>query len=208
MIKRLIAIIFIIFIAQVAPAADFGPVWEKTILPHEGGYANNIHDPGNWTGCKEGQGRMLGTKYGISACAYGTTLLKKGIIIKHMTPDQARVIFERDYWLKYHFEKLASQGIADELCDESVNMGGGAAEALLGKVFREIEWSRRAPVPVPAEFTPETIAWINQFTKERPNRIAFYNSIRIKRVKFYIDLVHRRPVMRQFLLSWIDRSVD
>jgi type VI secretion system secreted protein VgrG len=209
--RKIIATIIFIFvlIAQPVFAADFLPVWQNTILPHEGGYSNNIHDPGNWTGGKEGQGRFLGTKYGIAASQYGTSLLKQGLIIKHLTPDQARMIYERDYWLKFHFDKLKSQGIADELCDESVNMGGAAAERLLTKVLIEIYWATGNPIPtIPAKFTPETIAWINAYTKARERRVAFFNSIRIKRVQFYVTLIQRRPAMRQFFSAWINRSVD
>lgn len=205
--SSLILILFFL-IAFPVNAADFLPVWEKTILPHEGGYSNNIHDPGNWTGGKEGVGRFLGTKYGIAASQYGTSLLKRGIIIKHLTKDQARDLFYKDYWLKFHFDKLKSQGIADELCDESVNMGGAAAQRLLEKVFKEIEWATKESIPVPAKFTPETIAWINKYTRTHSNRVAFYNSIRIKRVQFYVVLIQRRPALKQFFIAWINRSVD
>lgn len=205
---RRIITIALIFITQAAFAADFMPVWERTILPHEGGYSNNIHDPGNWTGCKENRGRFLGTKYGISACAYGTTLLRQGIIIKQLTKSQARDLFERDFWTKFHFGELKSQRIAEELCDASVNMGGRGAESLLGQVFDEIEWATGASVPVPAKFTPETMQWMNDYTRIRANRVAFYNSIKIKRVRFYVDLVSRRPKMKQFFVAWINRSVD
>jgi lysozyme family protein len=206
--RRLIVTIIFLLIAQPIFAADFLPVWQNTILPHEGGYSNNIHDPGNWTGGKEGKGRFLGTKYGIAASQYGTSLLKQGIIIKHLTKEQARDLFERDYWLKFHFEELKSQGIADELCDEAVNMGGAAAENLLRKVFVEIAWATGTSIPVPWKFTPETMQWINEYTESRSNRVAFFNSIRNKRVKFYADLVKRRPAMKEFFISWINRSVD
>lgn len=206
--KIIFNIICLLLISQAAFAADFLSVWENTILPHEGGYSNNLNDPGNWTGGKEGKGRFLGTKYGISASQYGTTLLAQGIIIKHLTKDQARDLFQRDYWQKFHFGELKSQRLAEELCDAAVNIGGAAAERLLGKVFLEIEWATGVPVPVPAKFTPETMQWINDYTRTRSNRVAFYHSIKIKRVRFYVDLIQRCPHMKQFFISWINRSVD
>ena len=204
------AYLILILLALFSPAfaADFEPVWEHTILPHEGGYSNNIHDPGNWTGGKEGKGRFLGTKYGVAASVYGTSLLKKGIIIKHLTKDQAREIFRQDYWDALYLGDLKSQGIAEELCDEAVNTGKPQTERLLERVWKEIEWATRAPIPVPPRFTPETIQWINAYTKDRHNRISFYNSIKMKRVKFYVNLCKQKPKMRQFFFSWIDRSVD
>lgn len=204
----LAALIGTFFFSHPALSADFQPVWEKTILPHEGGYTDNRKDPGNWTGGKVGKGKLLGTKYGIAASVYGERLRKEGILIKNLTKDQARAIYERDYWRAFSFDKLASQGIATELCDETVNMGSKGSEALLRRVFAEIEWATGKPVPVRPQFYPETIAWINQHTKDRHNRISFYNSIKIKRVKFYASLVHHRPAMKPFFVSWIDRSVD
>ena len=205
---RKLFIILFLLIATSAFAADFNKVWQNTILPHEGGYSNNIHDPGNWTGGKEGKGRFLGTKYGIAASVYGTSLLKKGIIIKHLTKDQARELFRRDYWDANHFGDLKSQGIADELCDQTVNVGKKQTELLLSRVFAEIEWATKEKIPVEPKFTRATIEWINEYTKPRGNRIAFFNSIRMKRVKFYVVLVKQKPKMRQFLLSWTDRSCD
>jgi len=205
---RKFIICLLILIAVPAYGADFNKVWQNTILPHEGGYSNNIHDPGNWTGGKEGKGRFLGTKYGIAASVYGTSLLKKGIIIKHLTKDQARELFRRDYWDANHFGELKSQGIADELCDQTVNVGKKQAELLLSRVLAEIEWAAKEKIPVEPKFTRATIEWINEYTKPRGNRIAFFNSIRMKRVKFYVVLVKQKPKMRQFLLSWTERSCD
>lgn len=189
-------------------SADFDKVWQNTILPHEGGYSNNIHDPGNWTGGREGKGRFLGTKYGIAASVYGTSLLKQGIIIKHLTKEQAKQIFKKDYWDALYLGDLKSQGIADELCDEAVNTGKGQTEKLIGRVFAEIEWATKEKIPVPPKFIPQTIEWINAYTKDRDNRISFYNSIRMKRVKFYVSLVRQKPKLKQFFFAWVDRSVD
>lgn len=194
--------------ARPSIAADFDKVWNETILSHEGGYSNNIHDPGNWTGGREGKGRFLGTKYGIAASVYGTSLLKQGIIIKHLTKEQAKQIFKKDYWDALYLGDLKSQGIADELCDEAVNTGKGQTERLIGRVFAEIEWATKEKIPVPARFTPQTIEWINAYTKDRNNRVAFYNSVRMKRIKFYVELVRHKPKFRQFFYSWVDRSVD
>jgi lysozyme family protein len=112
------------------------------------------------------------------------------------------------FWDSLNLGDLKSQGIAAELCDEAYNAGTGNPKQLLEKVFAEIEWATKEKIPVPSKFTPETIKWINDYTLPRERRISFYNSIRIKRVRFYVDLVHKKPMMRQFFLSWINRSVD
>lgn len=189
-------------------AADFEPVFRNTILPHEGGFTADRRDPGNWTGGKVGKGLLLGTKYGIAANTYGLELLRQGKTIKGLTVEEAGALYKRDFWDANHFGLLQSQGIAEELMDEAVNMGSAGARRLLARVFAEIEWSIKKPLPVPPQFTPLTIAWINEYTRYRPNRIAMYNSLKMKRMAFYLNLVKKRPAMRPFLLSWVDRTVD
>ena len=195
-------------------AADFAPVFKNTILPHEGGFTIARNDPGNWTGGKVGKGKLLGTKYGIAANTYGVELLRQGKTIKGLTIPDAEAIAKRDYWDVNHLGELESQGIAREFCDEIYNMGKGSAKKdtgaseLLEKVFKELEWATGHPVPVPPAYTPSTIAWINEYTKDRGNRIAFYNSIRLKRVKFYVNLAKKKPSMRPYILSWADRATD
>ena len=110
--------------------------------------------------------------------------------------------------LAYNLDKLKSQGIAEELCDETVNMGPGNVNTLLKYVWAEIEWATGQKVPTEPKLTLATINWINWYTANRVNRIAFYNSIRVKRVTYYVKLAQKKPSMRQFLLSWVSRSID
>jgi len=179
----------LMILALAAPSwgADFHKVFVGTILPHEGGYTVDDGGP---------------TKYGISQKATGMST----VAIKALTKGQAEAIYRRDYWDAYHLGDLKSQGIAEELCDEIVNGGPGMGRILLFKVYDELRWAGASPLP--AAFNKANIDWINQFTAVRDKRVAFYNSVRIKRVKYYMALVKKRPKMRQYFLSWIERSVD
>jgi len=206
--RFIVFLLSVVLVSLPAFAANFDPVFHKTILPHEGGYTCARNDPGNWTGGKVGKGRCLGTKYGIAANTYGAELLRQGKTIKGLTVEDAARFYKRDFWDSKYLYVLKSQGIADELCDEVVNMGEGGGRALLVKLAREYEWASGHPTPVRPGFTREFMEWINAYTATRPNRIAFYNSIRMKRVAFYDALVKKKPKMRPFFLSWIDRSVD
>lgn len=209
---RLLFVTILIVIGTSAMAADFAPIWRNTIKPHEGGFTMDRRDPGNWTGGKVGVGKLLGTNRGIAANTYGEALLRKGKTIKGLTEAECATIYERDYFRALNLHLLKSQGIADELTDEAVNMGRGGAERLLAKVFDEVRWASRdawfKTNPPAPKFTPEAIAWINSYTRNRDNRVAFYNSIRMKRVGFYVNLVKKRPSMKPFFISWIDRTVD
>lgn len=74
------------------------------VLKHEGGYVNDPRDPGGET------------KYGISKRAYPM------LNIKDLSVEDAKLIYEKDYWLKAGCDKLEWP-----LClvhfDTAVNMG-------------------------------------------------------------------------------------
>lgn len=66
------------------------------IVNLEGGLSTNPADAGNWTGGKVGQGRLVGTRYGISAASYPE------LDIPNLTKEQAVNIYHKDYWLACH----------------------------------------------------------------------------------------------------------
>lgn len=220
-----LAIIVAIIVAGAAHAADFQPVFKNTILPHEGGWVNNPIDRGKetyrgisranfpkWLGWAQVDKvkATLGPqpKYGTKAYWKYAKALNKALFSQPEVCGLVSKFYESNFWLNLHLDKMKSQGISDELCDEAVNMGEGGADALLAKVFREIEWATKKPIPVPPRFTLKTVEWINEYTKDRDNRIAFYNSVRIKRVRFYVNLAKKHPEYESIILAWADRATD
>lgn len=71
--------------------ANFYPSLHFT-LPQEGGYTDDPHDPGNWTGGHVNVGELKGTNFGISAAAY------PHLDIKNLTQESAARIYKADYW--------------------------------------------------------------------------------------------------------------
>lgn len=86
----------------------------------EGGYQCDPDDVGNWTGGAKGKGELRGTKYGVSARAYPM------LNIKDLTIDDAKIIFEKDYWKKAGCDKLAYP-LNVIVCDNAYHSGVGAA---------------------------------------------------------------------------------
>ena len=196
----LTVVLVLISLCSPVSAADFHKVFVNSILPHEGGFTIDRNDPGNWTGGKVGKGKLKGTKYGIAANTYPK------LDIKNLTVAQAEAIYKRDYWDAYHFGDLKSLYIADELCDEVVNGGPGMGRNLLFKTYDALRWAGYTP-PV-AALNKENMAWINEHIRYRPDRLAFYNTLRINRVAYYVAIVKKKPKMRQYFLSWIDRTIE
>ena len=102
---------------------DFDTAFDR-LISHEGGWTNNPKDDGNWTGGKQGLGIIGGTKYGISAAAYPY------LSIKDLTLDEAKKIYQRDYW---DIIGRAHPAIKFQLFDAAVNHGQGNAIRMLQK---------------------------------------------------------------------------
>ena len=84
----------------------------EMVLRHEGGYVNDPKDPGGET------------RFGISKRAY------PDVDILHLTEDEAKAIYRRDYWDKLRTDEIP-EPLAICLFDAAVNMGRDKAVRLL-----------------------------------------------------------------------------
>jgi len=85
------------------PVEPHGDTWQRSrefVRRWEGGYTDDPNDHGNWTGGRQGQGELKGTKYGISAASY------PHLDIRNLTMQQADDIYFRDYWQTSGADKL------------------------------------------------------------------------------------------------------
>ena len=82
------------------------------VLRHEGGYSLDPRDPGGET------------RFGISKRAY------PDVDILHLTEDEAKAIYRRDYWDKLRTDEIP-EPLAICLFDAAVNMGRDKAVRLL-----------------------------------------------------------------------------
>lgn len=87
----------------------------KIVIGHEGGYVNDLRDPGGET------------KYGISKRAYPDE------DIKSLTLDRAKELYKRDYWDRVRADNLPKQ-VRLAVFDAAVNSG----------VSQAIKWLQRA----------------------------------------------------------------
>ncbi len=92
----------------------------KFTVGEEGGFQNDPKDPGNWSGGDIGKGECRGTKFGISARAYPM------LDIKNLKIEDAKLIFETDYWKKAGCDKL-NYPLNIIVCDNAYHSGVSAA---------------------------------------------------------------------------------
>lgn len=108
-------------------SAAFNRAFEN-VIDVEGGFSDDAKDPGNWTGGKEGNGKLNGTKYGVSAASYPS------LDIRSITLDDAKAIYHRDFWQPIRGDDF-SFPVSNALFDCAVNSGCTSAAKLLQKVL-------------------------------------------------------------------------
>jgi len=103
--------------------------WCDFLAPTEGGFSNDVRDPGNWTSGKPGIGTLKGTKYGIAASAH------PDVDIANLTLEQADALRKSEYWDKVNGDALPPS-VAFMLADAAYGSGPYVAasefQAMLG----------------------------------------------------------------------------
>lgn len=150
----------------------------KIILKHEGGYVNDPDDPGGET--------MMG----ISKKAY------PHLAIKELTQKDVEDIYYRDYWLKGKVEKLP-QELRLIYFDMVVNMGKSRAV----KILQTAVTAKGIKTVVDGGIGPKTISNTLKSGLEE-ERLRSY------RVKYYADLVNRKPKLGKYWYGWYRRAVS
>lgn len=146
------------------------------ILYHEGGYVNDPVDPGGET------------KYGISKRQY------PNLDIKGLTSDEAKEIYYTDYWKKGKVEELPPM-LRLPYFDMVVNMGKRRAVKILQRALT----GKGCDTKVDGGIGPQTIG--NAFKSGlEPKRLRSY------RIRYYADLVNRKPTLEKYWYGWYRRA--
>jgi len=147
------------------------------VLKHEGGYVNDPDDPGGET------------NMGISKKAYPY------LNIKELTEKDAKDIYFKDYWLKGKCSKLPEE-LQHIYFDMVVNMGKSRAV----KVLQAAICGKGMKIAIDGGIGPQTIQASLKSGVE-PDRLRSY------RVKYYADLINRKPKLEKYWYGWYRRAL-
>ena len=150
----------------------------EVILKHEGGYVNDPVDPGGET------------NMGISKKAYPY------LNIKELTKKDAKDIYFKDYWLKAKCSKLPEE-LRMIYFDMVVNMGKSRAV----KILQGAITAKGVKTAVDGGIGPQTISNALKSGLE-PDRLRSY------RVKYYADLIGRKPKLEKYWFGWYRRALQ
>jgi lysozyme family protein len=89
----------------------------------------NPRDPGNWTGNAIGVGKLVGTRFGVSAGAHPT------LDIANLTVDEALAVYVDQYWNVINADALAA-GVDHIVADDAYNSGPSSALRRWSKISK------------------------------------------------------------------------
>jgi len=144
----------------------------NVILKHEGGLVNNPNDPGGIT------------NFGISKRSYPE------VDIYNLTKEQAKEIYERDYWKPLRLYMIDNANVCLELFDFSVNAGLSRAVKMAQKLAGTKEDGILGGITAKA---------INKFEGD------FVRAFKHARVIYYESLARNNHNLKMFLNGWLRR---
>ena len=114
--------------------------------------------------------------------------------IKNLTKEGAKEIYYQDYWMKNRVPQLPDD-LKHIYFDMCVNQGRGRAV----KIVQRAANARGAGLKVDGGMGPITIAAMKGLEIGR---------VRAYRVKYYADLVTRKPDLEKFYFGWFRRALE
>ena len=114
--------------------------------------------------------------------------------IKNLTKDGAKEIYKEVYWDKNKVESL-SEDLRHIYFDMCVNQGRGRAV----KILQQSANAKGAELKVDGGMGPMTIAAMEGVELQR---------VRAYRIKYYADLVTRKPDLERFYFGWFRRGLE
>tara|TARA_A100001201_G_scaffold96860_1_gene83637 strand:- start:497 stop:973 length:477 start_codon:yes stop_codon:yes gene_type:complete len=114
--------------------------------------------------------------------------------IANLTKDGAKEIYKEHYWNRNKVEDLP-EDLRHIYFDMCVNQGRGRAV----KIMQRAANAKGADLVVDGGMGPKTIAAMDGVELQR---------VRAYRVKYYADLVTRKPDLEKFYFGWFRRALE
>ena len=114
--------------------------------------------------------------------------------IKNLTEEGAKEIYYQDYWMKNRVPQLPDE-LKHIYFDMCINQGRGRAV----KILQQAANAKGANLKVDGGLGPKTIGALNGVELDR---------VRAYRIKYYDDLVTRKPDLEKFYFGWFRRGLE
>ena len=129
------------------------------------------------------------TNFGITKRFY------PDVDIKNLTKEQAKKIYNQDYWRPAKCDEVPNH-LKHIYFDMCVNFGRSGAVKVLQRTANA---KNRDKIDVDGGIGPATLKAVQNLELER---------VRAFRVKYYADLVTKKPDLEKFYFGWFRRSLE
>lgn len=169
--------------------AEFNTKVKGNILENEGSYSNNVYDRG---------GETIGgitIKYFPAEFKEAYNLYVNNKLTEYL--DYLYKFYKKNFWDMLSCDDIKDQHTAEHLFDIAINSGIQRALELATDTFEE----HKVAVLTNKKMV---IKYINQLSEA--HLVSWNNTLVDLRIKFYKDIVRRRPSQITFLKGWIKRA--
>ncbi len=165
----------------------------RIVKEHEGGLSDNKNDPGGIT------------NYGISLRYIkaenididGDGDSDRDDIIR-LTQTKADKIYLKNWWIKYHYDRIKNKAVSTKIMDLSINAGSFRAHVLAKKALNSIYPIKISINGVLDEYAIKLINNTESF--------VMMDSMRNQEELFYRAIVKKNKNMQPFLKGWLNRA--
>lgn len=194
--------------------ADFNTAYKIT-LTNEGTYSNDIDDTGGETVCGVSRnnfplwaGWAIVDKYG-SSLGKGTQVFKQAIQQDDVLQGLIEAWYKENFWDKFDLDKLNSQELANEVFDQSVNVGVGQCTKFIQRAINAFNRSYQfgADLLVDGAVGPSTRAKLVDIGNNPDYTDCITKAIDALQGAFYVELGNKKESYRTFTRGWFRTRV-
>lgn len=170
---------------------DFSKIWKGT-QGFEGGYQQLANDAANYCPAKGKPGsKLIGTKFGISAIAYGDYFHRCPTIqeIKNLSPELAQKIAKAKFWDPIQGDIIKSQPVAHLIFD-SVYGSGSLGPLHTRQAINKLMGPGTVKERKSFDLSPDEVSKINSLDESR-----FFAALSQIRREFFKGLAYEKSYM-------------
>lgn len=125
--------------------------------------------------------------------------------------DAVRDWYRREWWDRLGLGNLP-QALANEIFEQSVNLGKGGAGRLLQRVINAFNWDKARKQPlfpdlaVDGAIGPRTLDGLALLLRSRTHEAALVHALNCMQGAHYINLAAGTPSQRRFTDGWLTRT--
>lgn len=167
------------------------------LLKNEGGYNDNVADPGNY----DPYGNFVGTMWGITPRTYNAYYgsYPNAAGMRLLPYNNAMQIYQSLYWDHYNLGALTDQAVANHVLDTLVLHGQGAR--LIQETINELGY----PIAIDNIYGSRTNNAVISLTSDPSTAKIFNDALVNKRLGYVTGLTQQDPTLLVFLPGWKKR---